>query len=973
MQVWTNVPQTFNAAVSPTAIQTGARTLTVTVSDLSLPSGETALICLSKGTEVYETKTISGNGSYTFSVDVETTGTLNVTVTAHNYKPVEKTIQVAASTAPNLLIHSINFVDNGINSSAGNSNGQNDAGETIRLQVAIRNNGANTATGLTATLSCNSDSIIVLNNTSSLNNIASGALAVGNFLYQIHKDMHETLSNSPNPVTFQLQIRSSNGSYWRKRFNIDVFATDLHQRNKVDINTTNNVVTFNIELQNMGRSPATGIIAALKANNSVDSVSRTYPLIGQFETCTAASAFQFTLPSGYIAANTPFRLEVTNAFGKTWTFPFTLTKPGAITGQDFMSTGNSIELKWNSLSGTGGYNIYRCNVGANDTESGSYVKLNTAPVAFSFFDDASGLNSLTKYYYKIAAVSPSGMEGNAVRILAWTSYPQKYLYPVTFPYDIGAFRSAVNVADVNLDGKKEIFASTKLVDNGYLVALDSEGNELFDIDNNVTTYSGFAELGKPGWSLPALADLKREGKYNVVIPTRNETNKSDNRLICYSIEDTNHDSKPDLLWIQALSTEYSAASVASNLDNSADGSMEIVTLPVSCSFIGVYSADGTLLRTISSGVTDYYAYGSLAVADLDDDGDKEIILACNNGIYVWHHDGSDFISNKQPIYNAGSIGYKFKSSIVVCDIDGDGNKDILTCAKKETTLYGGKIFIVNKEGNLIDGWGTQTMRHNARSYHLDISVGDLDNDGALEVVACGYDTLNIWKNTGALKIAIPLPEAMTGQDAPILADVDGDADIEIIIASADTRNIYGYNHDGSKVLGFPLRAANVLNSNLCIDDVDRDGRNELIAVTNNTIQMWETSGLPSRIEWGCNRHDPFNTGEYYPVCDPVIVSANTSWDSSRSICSDLIVKSGTLTVNSACTATMSSDAMIILQQGSTLLVNGGKIMDANIKALPGSKIILQNDAYIKLRKQGEFAVHQGAEFENTSGSIDITN
>jgi hypothetical protein len=601
--------------------------------------------------------------------------------------------------------------------------------------------------------------------------------------------------------------------------------------------------------------------------------------------------------------------------------------------------------------------------------------LNTAPLSFSFFNDG-GLNALTKYYYKIAAVSSSGMEGNAVRILAWTSYSQKYLYPITLPDGLGAFRSAVNVADVNLDGKKEIFAATKKGDSGYLIGLDYEGNELFDLDNNVTTYSGFADLGKPGWAIPALADTKREGNYNVIIPTRNEKNNSDNRLMCYSVEDTDHDSEPDVLWSQPLSMQYISGAVVSNIDNSADGSMEIVVLPVvqSSTPVGIYSADGTLLRTISPNLTSYYyAYGSLSVADLDDDGDKEIILACNTGIYVWHHDGSNFIPNKQPIYdNAGAGRFKFKSSTIVCDIDGDGNKDILTCAIKDTTKYEGKIYAVNKAGNLITGWGTQTISHNTDYYRLELSVGDLDNDGNLEVVACGVDTLKIWKNTGALKTSIPLPESTHGCDAPILADVDGDADIEVIIASVNTENIYGYNHDGSKVLGFPLRAANKFNSDLCIDDVDNDGRNELIAVTSyNTIQMWETSGLPSRIEWGRYRHDPFNTGEYYPVCEPVIVSANTTWSSNRTVCGDLIVKSGTLTINSACTATMASDAMIILQSGSTLVVDGGKMMNVNLKALPGSKVIFKNNAYIKLCKKGEFSIYSGAEFDNTDGSIDI--
>jgi hypothetical protein len=70
---------------------------------------------------------------------------------------------------------------------------------------------------------------------------------------------------------------------------------------------------------------------------------------------------------------------------------------------------------------------------------------------------------------------------------------------------------------------------------------------------------------------------------------------------------------------------------------------------------------------------------------------------------------------------------------------------------------------------------------------------------------------------------------------------------------------------------------------------------------------------------------------------------------------------------------MSSEAMIILQSGSALVVDGGKIMNASIKALPGSKVILKNDALIKFRTNGEFFISQGAEFEDDYGSIDVMN
>ncbi|MCL1934718.1 MAG: C25 family cysteine peptidase [Candidatus Azobacteroides sp.] len=406
MQVWTNVPQTMTVTTSPSSLQVGQNSINVTVSNLSLLTGESALICVQKGTEVYETKKIGANGTYTIPCTIGTSGTVNVTVTAHNYFPVEKTVSVATNTAPIPIISSVNFIDNGTNGSIGNSNGQNDAGETIRLQVALKNNGGGTANNLTATLSKTSSYITILNNSFAVGSIAANGTATAEFLYKIDKDTPEMLSNTSNAVQFKLDIKDASNTVWTRTFNIDVFASDLQQRNKI-ITATASPVQFNIELQNIGQAPATGLTATLKANNAV-SVSRSYPTIGKLETKTATSAFQFTIPSGYTYQNTPLRLEVTNAYGKTWAFDFTLAKPANISGLDFISGVNNITLTWNALAGATGYNIYRCNAGANDVESGSYTKLNTTPVSLRYFDDQSNLPALTKYFYKAAAVSSTG-------------------------------------------------------------------------------------------------------------------------------------------------------------------------------------------------------------------------------------------------------------------------------------------------------------------------------------------------------------------------------------------------------------------------------------------------------------------------------------------------------------------------------------------------------------------------------------
>jgi len=978
MQVWTSTPQPLNAHItSNTTVATGPQNISVSVNGLA--AGDTARICIWKDTEVYETRKVL-NGTHTFDVTPETKGNMHVTVTAHNYFPKEDSIRVNTSRKPNLFVESIEFIDNDPDvgggfihipigpSSFGNGNGKNDAGETIELQVVIKNNGMTTANSVSVNLSRNSDSIdiIPIPNFSPIisfpPDIPPGESIVESFFYQIDKDMHETLSNSPNPVTFELEMTAQEG-VWRKSFNIDVFASDLQQRNKIITNSTSSGFDMQIELQNMGKAPATDLNGYLYYNS--DSIAVTFPTIDYQET-QLSNTLHIPL---LFAPNLNFTLKVENTYEKEWTFNnFNLNKPGNISGLDFSADERNITLTWNTATNVSGYNIYRCNVGANDME-GNYVRLNIAPVSFRFFDDANNLSALTKYYYKVTAVSSSGMEGDAERILTWTSYPQKYLYPITLDASIGRFRSGVNVADVNLDGKKELFAITYLgEEKGWLVGLDYEGNELYDIDNNVTTYSGFAELGYPGWAIPAMADIRREGRYSVIVPTRN-TKTSNNKLFCYSVEDQDGNGKPDLLWSRVVQGNYIRGAVVSNIDNNPDGSMEIVVLSVGANIISIFDADGTLLRTIP---TVSKTYGAIAVADLDGDGDKEIIIGNEYGIYVWHHDGTDFIPGQQPIYSIAGNGFRFCSSVVVADIDGNGQKKILTSALKTGSTYQGKIYVINTDGTPDTRWGTQTISYQNNSSSQDIAVGDLDGNGKLKVVALGVNEVKIWDNTGALVNTIPVPGLTPNMMNPILADVDGDNEAEIIFGSANILNIYAYKQNGTKVLGFPLKPNETTDLMLCVADVDNDGKNELIFAKGDKVQMWQTNGNPNRIEWGSERHDQFNTGEYYKICDPFLITSNTTWSSSQSICGDIIVKSGTLTVSNNCQISMDASSMIIVMNGANLVIDGGKILNANVKALSGSLVTLKNNGYVKLRKKGAFNICKGAIFDYQQGKIDIT-
>ncbi|MCC8146213.1 MAG: FG-GAP-like repeat-containing protein [Bacteroidales bacterium] len=376
--------------------------------------------------------------------------------------------------------------------------------------------------------------------------------------------------------------------------------------------------------------------------------------------------------------------------------------------------------------------------------------------------------------------------------------------------------------------------------------------------------------------------------------------------------------------------------------------------------IRIYNNQGTLLSTFGNGK----GYSSLAVADLDGDGDMEIIAGFSDGVHVWHHNGTPFSVN--PFFT--EPGYLFDATPVVCDLNGDGKKDILISARSGTQR---QVFAIDLDRNKLYGWGTnqKVPFANGTAISHELAVGDLDNNGSLEVVALGNNCIKIWNKNGYLVREIALLDVPSPSKInPILADIDGDNKSEILFGHKSM--IHAYKYNGTQAEGFPLHVETGVReilSSVCVADVTANGKNNIIARVEDKIYMWETGGNAEVVEWGSERRNSHNRGEY--PCMETVVTATALWNGPRNLCGDLRIQAGTLILHTTCVLNMHANSKIWVEPRATLYVNSGKIYNAKICALPGSKLRMSGTSYIQLTKNGSLEIHPGAEVEITSGEI----
>ncbi len=214
-----------------------------------------------------------------------------------------------------------------------------------------------------------------------------------------------------------------------------------------------------------------------------------------------------------------------------------------------------------------------------------------------------------------------------------------------------------------------------------------------------------------------------------------------------------------------------------------------------------------------------------AMADLDADGDLDIVLAMEfqpNILLV--NDGSgvftDQSSERLPIVRRDS------EDVGVADVDGDGDPDLVFVTEDDLV---NELYLNDRAGRFRDASGRigDTGRSNA------LEMTDIDGDGDVDLVIGNAGPNRMLLNDGNGWFAVD-PNRLPGRSSVTqdldLADVDGDGDLDMIEANEGDNVLLlndGSGHFSDAPGRIPLRATREETREADFGDVDCDGDPDL--------------------------------------------------------------------------------------------------------------------------------------------------
>jgi len=294
-------------------------------------------------------------------------------------------------------------------------------------------------------------------------------------------------------------------------------------------------------------------------------------------------------------------------------------------------------------------------------------------------------------------------------------------------------QSGVAIGDIDSDGKPEVLAHC----NGAVCALGNDGALKW-------TSQAFAsdDVGGFGYSPPSISDMDGDGNPEIIL----------GRVILHN------DGTLRGKGLYGTGGSIDLEGMAFAVDVDADGVQELV--------VGNALYDPQGVAIWNTAQPDGYP----AVADFDADGIAEIVVVSDGHVRLQTSDDGTVLWTQPTGWRGGPP--------TIADFDGDGEPEIGVALADKYTVFNG-------DGSAL--WTAVTV--DGSSAVTGSTVYDFEGDGIADVVYADEQHLWVFSGLdGTVKLNFAEHSSGTWFEYPVIADVDGDGQVEIVYVSQGIYN-----------------------------------------------------------------------------------------------------------------------------------------------------------------------------------------
>ncbi len=212
--------------------------------------------------------------------------------------------------------------------------------------------------------------------------------------------------------------------------------------------------------------------------------------------------------------------------------------------------------------------------------------------------------------------------------------------------------------------------------------------------------------------------------------------------------------------------------------------------------------------------------GAGVVGDFDGDGDPDIATTDSEvgaGLRVFLNEG-DAVFVEGP-FTPNAVN---SPSMAAADLDGDGDLDLLLASVAPADV----AIAINDGTGVLAVAGSVALGSSARS----VAAEDVDGDGDADIIAAHGNSVSVALNRGDGTFASPLAHAVggTGSDLSVV-DIDGDLDPDVVVGLSSSAEVVVLRNTGLGV--FPAvetYAAGALVVSLDVADMDGGGGPDIL-------------------------------------------------------------------------------------------------------------------------------------------------